>query len=461
MKAKTRRLLILPLVLAALLGAGLWGCADLRRAVAVPVHFTSHGLCSAVFIGGADARRYFEDAIAPQIAPADALIDYAVDREGRAVSADLAGLVESRAVYRGAAGCIVVHEGMGVPADTGPPPSSPADIAAVEPGDAKWQAALARAFAETPRAPHRRTKAVVVMVDGRVVAERYAPGVTPGTPLPGWSMTKSVANALIGILVRDGRLDVAAPAPVAAWLGAGDGRRRISVEHLMRMTGGLDLGDSVAPGWTAMFDRSAQMAFDMPDTAAFAGAAPLVAEPGTLWGYADGSTQILAGIIRDAVGGDVAGFIRRELLDPLGMTGVTIETDAAGTPLLYAQMWAPARAWARFGMLFADDGMAGGRRILPPGWVDLSARQTEGSEDFGYGAGFWTNRGEGPAIRHRLALGLPADSFMARGNQGQYVVVVPRLKLVIVRMGSAFTPRGDIETVARLVADVVAIVEGR
>lgn len=462
MTPKTRRrLLILPLILIGLLGAGLWGCADLRRAVAVPVHFTSHQLCSAVFIGGADPARFFAEAVAPQIAPADALMDFEVDRAGQAVDASLAGLVESRAVYRGASGCLVMQEVMPAPAGTDVTPAPTAGGPIVEPEDPRLRSALDRAFDETAEAPHRRTQAVVIAVDGRIIAERYAPGVTPTTPLPGWSMTKSIANAVLGILVRDGRLATDAPAPVAAWQG--DERRRIRIDDLLRMTSGLDLGDSVAPGWTAMFDRSAQMAYAMPDMAGFAQAAPLAAEPGTLWRYSDGSIQILSGILRDTIrsgGEDFATFVRRELFAPLGMTGATIETDATGTPLLYAQMWAPARDWARFGDLFAHDGVVGGRRILPPGWVDASARQTEGSEDFGYGAGFWTNRGDGPAIRYRLGLGLPEGSFMARGNEGQYVVVVPRLKLVVVRMARAFTPRGDIEAAARLVGDVIAVVEG-
>ena len=136
------------------------------------------------------------------------------------------------------------------------------------------------------------------------------------------------------------------------------------------------------------------------------------------------------------------------------MERVTLEFDAAGTPLGYAQMWASARDWARFGLLYAGDGVVGGERLLPEGWVAYSTRQTPGSEDFGYGAGFWTNQGEGPAIRYRRDAGMPAGSFMARGNQGQYVIVEPDAGIVIVRLGAAFTPRGDIETVARLARDV-------
>src|SRR5206468_685824 len=105
------------------------------------------------------------------------------------------------------------------------------------------------------------------------------------------------------------------------------------------------------------------------------------------------------------------------------------------------------------------DGIIGGQRILPEGWVDYSARLTQGSEDFGYGAGFWTNRGTGPAVQSRVRAGMPPDSFMARGTQGQYALVIPSARLVMVRLGMAYTWRDDIETVARLAADTLAAVQ--
>ncbi|HTV87436.1 MAG TPA: hypothetical protein VME41_00330 [Stellaceae bacterium] len=119
-------------------------------------------------------------------------------------------------------------------------------------------------------------------------------------------------------------------------------------------------------------------------------------------------------------------------------------------------MWASARDWARFGQFYLNDGIAGGERILPEGWVEYSARPTPQDDFYGYGAGFWTNRGTAKMARRRVAAGMPADSFMARGTQGQYIVVAPAEKLVIVRLGPAETPLGDIEAVERLVADTVA-----
>ena len=225
------------------------------------------------------------------------------------------------------------------------------------------------------------------------------------------------------------------------------------------MNSGLDIGDSLTASAATAFDPSAYMVFGVRDMAAFAEKAPLQAAPGTRWTYTNGNTILLSRIIRDSTGGDAASvlaFARRELFDKLGMRHVTLEFDATGTPIGSSHMLASARDWARFGLLYLNDGVAGGERLLPPGWVDYSAAATPGSERYGYGAGFWTNRGDGEGQRYRIAQGLPADAFMARGAYGQYVIVVPSQRLVVARFGSAFTPRDDMDVVARLVADVIA-----
>ena len=295
---------------------------------------------------------------------------------------------------------------------------------------------------------------MIVLHAGRIVAERYAPGYGIDTPMLGWSMTKSVTNALIGILVRQGRLSVTAPAPIAAWRDPSDPRHAISVEQLMRMTSGLALDET-----NSGFDPSSRMAFTAPDMAAFAEAAALTAVPGTRYHYSSPSTILLSRLVRDAVGGgpgEALRFAERELFAPLGMRGVTFEVDATGTPIGSTYMYATARDWARFGMLYAADGVAGGRRILPEGWVDFSATPTPGSRD-GYGAGFFTNRGDSDFGRQRVRGGMPADSFFASGTQGQRVLVAPAERLVVVRLGrSQDWATFDIRGFIRLVADANA-----
>ena len=134
-------------------------------------------------------------------------------------------------------------------------------------------------------------------------------------------------------------------------------------------------------------------------------------------------------------------FARRELFDKLGMRHVTLEFDAVGTPIGSSHMLASARDWARFGLLYLNDGAVAGRRLLPPGWVDYLGRADARQRAvIGYAAGFWTNRGDGEGQRYRIARGIPADAFFARGANGQYIVVVPSQRLVVARFGSAFTP---------------------
>lgn len=451
------------------LGSMLGGCGSYApgRAAATATGLVSHQLCSAVFVSGLDPEEFYREAIEPMLSPAGFLFSHTIDREHAQVTARVAGVAESRAVHRAALGCVLVP---GAP--PAPVQAALADPAAnllqaiaprevVETADPLLNSALDRAFAEPDSAPHRRTKAVVIVHEDHVLAERYAPGFGVATPIAGWSATKSVTNALLGILVQQGRLKMDEPAPIAAWAGAADLRHAITPDHLLRMTSGLDIGQSLTSGPLSMFDPSGQMLFVEPDMAAFAERAAAHAAPGEKWNYTDANFLLLSRIVRDRAGGDAASvhaFMHRELFGRLGMEQVTMELDAAGTPIGSSHMLASARDWARLGMLYLDDGIVGGVRVLPQGWVDYSATQTRGSERFGYGAGFWTNRGQGAAATWRVSNGMPADSFMALGNFGQYVVIIPSKRLVIVRLGNSHLPRGDMQMMARLVADVVAAV---
>ncbi len=454
-----------PCLAVAALALPISACGSLRldRALAVAPNLVAHQLCSATFIAGLDPAAYYREALAPDLAGFNSFTHYRIDRARGEVTADLAGGLKSRAVYRGAEGCVVAQGVLRPPAALPVPQTAPrlpaiAGSAVVTPDNPALVAALDRAFVEPSQGRGRHTKAVIIVKDGRIVAERYAPGYGVDTPLHGWSMTKSVTNALLGVLVRQGRLSADGPAPVAAWSGAQDPHRPISVDAMLRMSSGLEFGNSLTQSWTTAFDPTAQMVFATPDMAAVAERAPVSSAPGAVWRYSNGNTLLLSRIIRDAAGGDaeaVLRFAHQELFDKLGMTHATLEFDAVGTPIGASHMWAPARDWARFGLLYLDDGVVGGERILPAGWVDYSARLTPGSEAFGYGAGFWTNRGDQIAARtHRSHM--PPDSFFARGSLGQYVVVVPSARLVIVRMGVSRNPYEDMDTVDRLTADAIA-----
>ena len=444
------------------------------RVAGVPVHFASHQLCSATFVAGLDPNEFYNEAIKPKLGPIGALLQYEVDRQQREVRTSFAGLVRSRAVHDRPFGCRVLHPGrearffQGEAGDRERLVVSPSRIAGpgvVAPVNDKLSEALEHAFVESETGPRRFTKAVVVLHRGRVVGERYASGVTPATPLIGWSMTKSVTNALLGILVRNGKLDMQRPAPIAEWSAKpGDPRRSITADQLLRMASGIGCGQSLKTGPTTIFDADTQMEFDMGDQSAFAANASLRANPGTEWRYTNCNFILLSRMIRDAAGGDAKSsrkFIERELFAPLGFEQATLKYDSAGVPLGTIHLWASARDWARFGLLYLRDGVTErGQRILPEGWVDYSARLTPQSADYyGYGEGFWMQRGNSAAARARIAAGFPADSFMAKGSQGQYTIVIPSHDLVIVKLGCAYTPDDDHVAVERLVRETVAALQ--
>jgi CubicO group peptidase (beta-lactamase class C family) len=426
----------------------------------------AHDLCSGVFVSGLGPDRVFADSLAPRagLSLIAGAMSWRVDRTERSVTASLLGLIEARAVAYDGLGCILWQgePPNGLPsapemaALRSPMPPRPklAGSAMVEPTSPKLEAALDRAFLERDQPPFRRTAAVLILHDGRIIAERYAPGYGVDTPILGFSLTKSVMNALTGILVLQGRLQPGERAPVPAWSDPDDLRHLITVEQLIRMTSGLDLDEENA----GFANPSDQMLYLARDMTGFAEKAKLVAPPGTRWAYSSGSTHILAQIIRDRTGGqplDALDFAQRELFDPLGMRNPVVELDSTGTMVGSHYMLATARDWARFGQLYLNDGVVDGRRILPEGWVEFSARATLGTN---YGAGFWTNRTTTPEANARVAAGMPRDAFFASGNLGQRIVILPSQHLVIVRMGDATGPRNDIAGLLELVRSAIGAV---
>ncbi|WP_309643161.1 serine hydrolase [Phenylobacterium sp.] len=436
---------------AAVIGAlVLAGCTSLPPAAAVPTAMAAHEVCSAMFVSDLDGKRAFADTVAPQLGPAARLVRVQADPTRKTVTAALAGLYARRATYREPYGCVVGDEASNLPVvdKAGGPPPPTQESSVVRTRDTELTSALDIAFSESSDGPRRRTYAAVIVHDGRIVAERYAPGVGVDTPLHGWSMGKSVTNALLGVLVKQGRLDMFAPAPVPEWRDPADARHSITPDDLLRMRSGLDVGQSLIPRWNAPFDPANRIMFASPDMGAAAARRALKSPVRSAWTYSDGNTAVLGRLIRQtAGGGDPAAtqsFARRELFERLGMGSVTIETDATGSPVGATQVYASARDWARLGQLYLDDGVAGGQRIFPAGWVEYSTTLTPGSNPYGYGAGFWVTSGSDDH-------GLPVGSFLARGARGQYVIVVPSARLVVAKLGDADAPRGDFEAMVGLV----------
>src|SRR5690242_11020375 len=297
----TRRRLFLLLATSTALTALAVTAVRARNVPRVATSFVASVLCSETFVSGLDPKKNFADTT--EAMPGTGLIswalDYRVDRDRGDVRVSLLGFGVSRAVYRGALGCFLDH-GDAVarvaapPAEKLPAPvlSEIAEPSIVPPESPQLAAALDRAFAEPDAPPFKRTRAVVVVKDGRIVAERYAEGIGIDTPLLGFSATKSVVSALTGILVRKGKLSLNGPAPVGAWQSPDDPRHAITVDQLLRHAAGLNLGSSLQASLGAAFEPVNRMKFMEPDMATFAERAELGTTPGSSWNYHDGNYLI-------------------------------------------------------------------------------------------------------------------------------------------------------------------------
>jgi CubicO group peptidase (beta-lactamase class C family) len=286
--------------------------------------------------------------------------------------------------------------------------------------------------------------ALVVTQRGEVIAERY--GIQPAndfepervitaeSTLVSWSMAKSITHAAIGLLVRDGLLDVDAPAPVAEW--AGTPKQEITTLQLLEMRSGLHFIEDYVDGATS---NCIEMLFGEsgPSHAAYAAAQPLVHPPGEVWNYSSGTTNILARIVGDVVAGPVgpdarraavARFLDRRLFGPAGMSSATAKFDDAGDFVGSSFVFATARDFARFGELYLyDDG-----RVLPDGWLD-HARTTiavDPETGFGYGRHWWTWPDH-------------PGSLACHGYEGQFTIVVPDRELVVVHLGKTPAEQAD------------------
>jgi CubicO group peptidase (beta-lactamase class C family) len=384
-----------------------------------------------------------ERLLAQELILAEGAIDTRIDWEAEEVYASaLGGLIAARARRHPDLGCSLYDGDLPPvvlpnierlsstdPADTGSPwPLAPLASLAPPTGidQAALSAALDQAFSEPDPADPARTRAVVVVHRGWVVAERYAEGIEPQTPLTGWSMTKSVTHALIGIAVRDGLLSIEDHPQVPEWSAPDDPRGAITLDQLLRMSSGLEFGE-IYDDFTS---DAVTMLMHTRDAGGLAAGMPLEAAPDELWKYSSGTTNIITRALRASIADDPAywRFPYDNLFNPLGMTSAVLETDPSGTFVGSSYSYATARDWARFGLLYLQDGVWGEARILPEGWVEYGVTPTAKAPNQRYGAHWWLNAGG------RFE-GVPVDEFRASGFDGQYIMVIPSRDTVIVRLG--------------------------
>ncbi|BBD01754.1 MULTISPECIES: serine hydrolase domain-containing protein [Sphingobium] len=285
-----------------------------------------------------------------------------------------------------------------------------------------------------------QTRALLVMRDGKVIAERYAPGFGPDTKLLSWSIAKSVTAVLVGLMVSDGRLALDMPVPVAAWSQPGDPRGKITLRQLLQMRSGLDHvedGEPITNGDTVrmLFTTGAQ------DMRAYAESKPLAHPPGAVFSYSTGSSIILSDLMTRMLTNSSDPDVRRRAMQmfidgrlkaPGNLPSLTPEYDTAGTMIGGSMLHMTARDYGRFGELLRNDGRSpNGHQILPEKWVDFM--RAPSPRNPAYGAHLWLNRDSSDSA---LMPGqAPASLFGCVGHNGQYILVSPSQRLTVVRIG--------------------------
>jgi CubicO group peptidase (beta-lactamase class C family) len=422
------------------------------QALPMATGYIAKTLCSEYFVAGRqDLERVWSDVV-----DIDSLFElggYDLDTDSRRVTGRMGiGFPSATAVYRHGLGCTLARDiepgQLQAIRQARVPAASPLPAAPPDPG---LEAVLDEAFSEPSPGSHRQTRAVVILQHGRIVAERYATGFSRETPLIGWSMTKSITNNLVALLVADGVLDRNMAAPVPEWQQPGDARGAISLAQLLQMSSGLDFDETYAPGSDAT-----DMLFASFSAAAVAAAAPLAHEPGSHWSYSSGTSNILARIVRDAVGGSeqaIYDFIHSRLYTPLGITSMVIEPDASGSPVGSSFSYATARDWARLGQFWLQDGTWNGKRLLPAGWMEWSTAPAPAAPRGEYGAQFWLNAGKDG--KNHAYPGLPTNAYFANGFNDQVIGVFPDQQTVVVRLG--FTTDNSWDTVYFMNAVLAAL----
>ncbi len=449
------------IVLVMLSGILVYAVSYVWRALPIISGYGAKDLCSCVMI----ANRNPEDVIKNELGKGLFSVgSYTVNYEDSSATGNVFGLANQKAIYRKGLGCTLVvemseEEFRKQKLNIAKVPAHDTDTIAWPMGNKlpdslptginyeKLNKAIAYAFEEPGQDKLRKTRTVIVVYDGKLISEKYADGFDKKSKQIGWSMNKSVTNALVGILVRQGKLKIDVAAPVSSWKN--DERNKITLNDLMHMSSGLDWEENyVGPSSVT------NMLFKKKNMGIFAARASAKHEAGNIFYYSSGTTNIISRIVRETIGDEnYYRFPSEELFHKLGMYSMVMEADAGGTFVGSSYSFATARDWARFGMLYLNDGVWQNERILPEGWVKYSSTPTSGALLGEYGAQFWLNAGAPGNAAQRTYPDVPVDLFWADGYEGQTVFIIPSKKLVVVKLSLS---QGDYLDDNKFLVDIIA-----
>ncbi len=445
---KTKRIIIW-IVVIVLLGGLYYGINSFAK---IFNGYAAKDLCSCIYLSERDQASIEKYDLASFFV---SLPTNVWDEENRTVTSTFFGMAAQTAVYRDGLGCALVNDAdievvkkqAYVPKfpeynpDTvfWPTGNKMRDTILQNININKLDKAIKRALGEG------HTRGIVVAYDTLFMTEGYNNGFDQDTRILGWSMTKSVMSALTGILVKQGKLSLEGETPINEW--SGDDRKNISLKNLLQMSSGLD--------WEEDYGKISDatiMLFNRSDAAKYAISRPIKTTPDSEWYYSSGTSNIISEIIKRANPSydDYISMPQRELFNKIGIRSMVLEPDASGTFVGSSYAFATPRDWARFGLLYLQNGYWGNEQILPDGWVDFTRRPASKSKGE-YGAQFWLNRDE-----FRELPDAPESIYFADGYNGQRVYIVPTHKLVIVRMG--LSKKGEFDY-NRFVTEVIGAFE--
>lgn len=409
-------------------------------------------MCNGLFTGDRTLHQVFEQELAflPEPIGTPDGGDYVVDWDRKAVAIGEAGYVPTmRAVFRQGLGCVIMAPDQRFDAidelpilETPPPPGDPAQIPWPDgdlTGDIKVPSSIdpvalqaASDWTFERESQYQVTLSLIVVHDGKIVHERYAPGVDMMTKTRTWSTAKSIAVTLMGILADQGRMSLDEPLGFE-WLPRAsepdqDPRSEITLRHVLNMSSGLYPVDNAGLEY-ATGSGLAYWAGSSSVKGALSGS--LFREPGTHWDYENYETLRAVYAMKQVLGDQQTylEFPRKALLDKIGMRNTLLSVDRFGDFILSSQVYTSARDLARFGLLYEQGGLWNGERIISEDWIDFVRTPAPSSAARGnhYGGQWWLvpdNRTD-----------VPSDVYATSGNRGQYVIVVPSHDLVIVRRG--------------------------
>lgn len=415
------------------------GYSNIQKLVLISGH-SAKSMASGMFV--ADRSQVSIEASENNFTPVS-LATNKVDSENKSVTSNVFGLKSRTAVYREGVGAVVINDDYDenaiylVPKRNKTPKNLPFPYGNLPQKDTvfsnvdyqKLNDIVDAYFDENTEG--NKTNSFLVIYKNQIIAEKYAEGFDENTRLLGWSMGKSLMSAICGVLNYQGKLNVEDLAPIDAWKN--DARANITISNLLQMNSGLEWLED----YTKISDVT-KMLYQETDMTKSQIHKPLVGKPNETWNYSSGTSNLLSGIIRGKfeTHQEYLDFWYTDLFDKIGMYSMIFETDLAGNYVASSYGWASTRDWAKFGLLYINNGNWNGEQIFSEQWVKYTATPTNGSEGV-YGAQFWLNAGgHMPDV--------PKDMFFADGYQGQRVIIIPSKDLVIVRLGVSYSKLNEL-----------------